>query len=137
MALVQSKNVIEKFDVVEIGKIPTDSDEVEKFPDAYGFEAAIWRRGQTSPYVGKFTVGDAKRAKLWLNPKRPPWMMYPKRMLRIRAATFALRDGFADCLAGLGIREEIEDTPAPPKETDVAFLEDKPIPPVPEDTGSE
>ena len=126
VALVQSKNVIEKFDVVEIGKFPTDSDEVEKFPDAYGFEAAIWRRGQTSPYVGKFTVGDAKRAKLWLNPKRPPWMMYPKRMLRIRAATFALRDGFADCLAGLGIREEIEDTPAPPKETDVAFLEDSP-----------
>ena len=127
-ALVQSKGAIEKFEVREIGKAPTDSEEVEKFQDPYGFEVVIWRRNQEAPYIGKFTVGDAKRAKLWLNPKRPPWMMYPKRMLRARAAAFALRDGFADCLSGLGIREEIEDTPAPPSTPDVAFLEDQPAP---------
>ena len=137
MALVQSKNVIEKFEVFEVGRQPSDSEDVDKFQDTYGFEARIWRKGQDAPYIGKFTVGDARRAKLWLNPKRPPWMMYPKRMLKIRASAFALRDGFADCLAGLNIREEVEDTPAPPKAPDVAFLEDKPILPVPEDETKE
>ena len=30
-------------------------------------------------------------------------------MLKIRARAFPLRDGFADALAGLAIREEVED----------------------------
>jgi hypothetical protein len=31
-------------------------------------------------------------------------------MLKVRARAFPLRDGFADALAGLAIREEMEDT---------------------------
>jgi hypothetical protein len=44
-----------------------------------------------------------------------------------------LRDGFADCLMGLSIREEVEDLPAEaPGKTDTSFLEDAPAP---SDTG--
>src|SRR5262249_49394 len=34
---------------------------------------------------------------------------YPRRMLMMRARSWALRDGFADVLRGLSIREEVED----------------------------
>jgi hypothetical protein len=125
-ALVQSRGVVERMEIVEVGAIPGENDEVSKFPDDYGFEVRIWRKGQTSPYIGRFTVGDAKRAKLWMHPKKQPWMLYPKRMLKNRAAAFPLRDGFADCLAGLAIREEVEDLPpvAEPK-ADTSFLDDE------------
>lgn len=123
-ALVQKAGVVDKFELEEIGVRPKETAEVQGFGDEYGFEARIYRKGQAEPYSGRFTVGDAKRARLWLNPKRQPWMLYPKRMLRNRAVAFALRDGFADCLAGLSIREEVEDIPAAPVKTDVSFLAD-------------
>ena len=48
-------------------------------------------------------------------------------MLMARARAYALRDGFADCLMGLAIREEIEDLPAEaPGKTDTSFLDDAP-----------
>ena len=54
-----------------------------------------------------FTVGDAKKAGLW--GKAGPWQQYPKRMLQMRARALALRDGCADMLRGIQIREEVED----------------------------
>lgn len=83
------------------------------------------RKGQDEVYKRSFSVADAKRAKLWGNPKKAPWMMYPQRMMQMRARSWCIRDGFADCLAGLSIREEIEDIPAP-VEIDKGFLEDAP-----------
>jgi len=72
-------------------------------------------------------VKDAKRAHLWNNPKRDPWMKYPQRMLMARARAYALREGFADCLSGLSIAEEIQDLPEAPKPlTDTTFLDDAP-----------
>jgi hypothetical protein len=124
LALVQSKNVIERMEVEEIGTAPAADSEVSGFPPDYGFQVSIWRRGQASPYVGKYTVGDARRAKLWMNPSKAPWMQHPKRMLKIRATAFPLRDGFADCLNGLHIREEVEDIPAPAPTADASFLDD-------------
>jgi len=85
----------------------------------------MWRRGQAKHYEGKFSMRDAERAKLINNPKRPTWMLYPDRMLFSRARAYAIRDGFADKLCGLHIREEIEDLPPPPPEkTDTRFLDD-------------
>lgn len=55
----------------------------------------------------KFTVGDAKKAGLW--GKTGPWTQYPKRMLQMRARALALRDGCADMLRGIQVREEVED----------------------------
>jgi hypothetical protein len=108
---------------------------VNEWPDAYGVTVSLWRKGQADPYVGTYTVGDAKRAKLWMNPKKVPWIEHPRRMLLVRARAFPQRDGFADALAGLAIREEVEDHyDATAVTADVTFLDDKPAveaPPLP------
>ena len=54
-----------------------------------------------------FSKTDAITAGLWGKPG--PWKQYPDRMLQMRARGFAARDGAADVLAGLYLREEIED----------------------------
>lgn len=69
------------------------------------------RRGEVEPIRRTFSVADAKKAGLW--GKQGPWQQYPERMLQMRARAFALRDGFADVLGGLYLREEIEDDRAP------------------------
>lgn len=71
----------------------------------------VKRKGEADPIRATFSVADAKKAGLW--GKQGPWQQYPKRMLAMRARAFALRDGFADILRGLGIAEEVQDTPAP------------------------
>ena len=77
-----------------------------KKEDDSGIEVTVTRSGQ-SPIVRSFTVGDAKRAGLW--GKAGPWTQYPRRMLMLRARTFALRDGFADVLRGIACVEEQRD----------------------------
>jgi hypothetical protein len=125
MALVQSKNLIDGYTEEKIGTQPTDSD-LSKWPDDYGWRVTINRRGQKGAYVGEFTVGMAKRAKLWLNASKVPWMQHPDRMLKIRARAFPLRDGFADALAGLAIREEVEDMHEAPERHVAIDLNDQP-----------
>ena len=71
-----------------------------------GAVCTVKRKGM-EPVVVTFTVGDAIRAGLW--KKAGPWTMYPKRMLQMRARSFALRDAFPDVLRGLVATEEIED----------------------------
>ena len=73
------------------------------------------RKGMATPIVGTFSMADAKKA--GLIGKSGPWSSYPSRMLQVRARAFCFRDGFADCLRGLAIREEVEDysvVPSPP-----------------------
>lgn len=107
---------------VEIDDAGDDSsiDLLAEFPDATSYEIRVWRRGQFDPYVGKFTVRDARRAKLWNNSRYPWWLQYPARMLKWRATAIALHDGFADVLGGLSIMEEMRDVSAaaPPVESD-------------------
>jgi hypothetical protein len=67
----------------------------------------VKRKGEDDPIRASFSVADAKKASLW--GKAGPWQQYPKRMLAMRARAFALRDGFADILRGLGIAEEVQD----------------------------
>lgn len=110
-ALCQKANVIAKHTVEWVGpdfdKMTTPLD---RWPPDYGCVVSIWRIGQDEPYVGKFTVSDAKRANLWANNMKKPWVLYPDRMLFNRARAFPLRDGFADCLFGLANAEEVMDT---------------------------
>lgn len=139
IGLVQSRGLVDKVETffegtpervvlptsgpgVEVDHTPTLAD----FTDQLSCVYRIWRRGQPIPYEGRFSVRDAKRAHLWGNPKKVPWMLYPRRMLFNRARAFALRDGFADALAGLGIREEVEDMLPEPPATDASFLDDAP-----------
>lgn len=99
--------------------------------DNYVCIVEVKRRGQDEPYVGTFSVADAKRAKLWANPSKAPWLLYPDRMMFNRARAFALRDGFADCLMGLSIAEEVRDLPEAPQAPDITFLDDKVSPATP------
>lgn len=136
MALVQSKGLIEQFSEFfegaekSAGPVTDQTGEVDHTPtirdfsDDYTAVCRIWRRGQSTPYEGKFSVRDAKRAHLWGNSKKIPWIEHPKRMLKMRARGFALRDGFADALAGLAIAEEVQDLPSGPiAVADTSFLE--------------
>lgn len=66
-----------------------------------------------------FTWADAKRAQLI---SKQPWRQYPQRMLKMRARAWAIRDSFSDALAGIGIREELEDIPPEKIGSDVAGL---------------
>lgn len=70
-----------------------------------------------SPVVGRFSVKDAKTAKLW--GKSGPWTNYPKRMLQNRARWLALRDGFADVLGGMHIAEEAQEIIGPDNARDI------------------
>lgn len=115
VALAQSKGLIVKQFKQQVGPPLEPGLELKDWPEEYGWEVRFFRRGQDeAPYVGRYTVGDAKRAKLWMNADKKPWIMYPDRMLFNRARAFALRDGFADALSGLAIAEEVRDmTPEP------------------------
>lgn len=124
VALVQAKDLIEEMEHHYTG---------EPDQDDYECHVVIKRRRQEKPYDGHFSVKKAKRAGLWMNPRRKPWCEYPERMLFNRARAFALRDGFSDALKGLAIREELEDLPPEPKPVELEFLDD-PAPQV-ENTG--
>jgi len=79
---------------------------VDEKGDVTGYIVTAKRKGRL-PKVSRFTVDDAKRAKLW--GKQGPWTEYPQRMLQMRARTFALRDAFPDVLRGITSREEAMD----------------------------
>lgn len=83
----------------------------------------VKRKGEPDPIIGRFSVKDAQTANLWT--KAGPWKQYPERMLKMRARAFALRDGFADVLRGLGIAEEVQDI------VQVSAAPQPPRPPVP------
>src|SRR3546814_4979258 len=54
-------------------------------------------------------MDDAKKA--GRAGKQGPWSQYPQRMRQMRARAWAMRDGFADVLKGIGIAEEVRDFP--------------------------
>ena len=64
------------------------------------------RKGYTAQSA-TFSMEDAALA--GLTKKQGPWQQYPQRMCKLRARGFALRDGFADQLRGIGIAEEQRD----------------------------
>ena len=98
------------------------------FEDNYTAVFQIKRKGQSWHEV-KFSVGDAKTAKLWqkrgYNGGDTPWITSPKRMLQMRSRGFGLRDKFADALKGLRLAEEIMDIPPEKPQRDGGTLDIK------------
>jgi len=88
----------------------TETYEGEPFNDDFCSCVTVRRIGQHEPLLSRYSVADAKRAKLW--GKQGPWTTDPKRMLKYRARAFALRDRFPDVLKGLSIGEEVSDIDA-------------------------
>jgi hypothetical protein len=72
----------------------------------------VKRRGKPED-IQSFSEEDAKKA--GLIGKQGPWAQYPKRMKKMRARAFTLRDNFADVLKGIQIAEEVMDI-APEKD---------------------
>jgi hypothetical protein len=77
------------------------------YEDNYTATCTVGRRGE-EPITRSFSVADAKRATLWANPKKTPWINHPKRMLQMRARSWALRDAFPDILKGLQTPDEVD-----------------------------
>lgn len=69
----------------------------------YAATCIVKRRGDPEPLEAFFTMSDAERA--GLTKINGPWITYPKRMLRYRARSQALKDKFPDCLNGISIAE--------------------------------
>lgn len=67
----------------------------------------ICKRANEPDVIRTFSEADARTAGLL--GKAGPWKQYPKRMLQMRARTFALRDMWADVFAGLTSAEEVVD----------------------------
>lgn len=69
-------------------------------------ECVVTRRsaGYTETTVSRFTFDDAVKAGL---TGKDVWKRYPKRMLKHRCLSYALRDAFPDILAGLYNPEEM------------------------------
>lgn len=77
----------------------------EKQTDAQA-TCKIKRKGEPEA-IYTFSAQDAQKAALW--GKTGPWTQYPKRMMQMRARSFALRDIFTDVLKGIGIADEEKD----------------------------
>jgi hypothetical protein len=82
---------------------PDCEDVKETFDAATQTARCEFKRRGRSLYIGEFSMADAKVASLW---DKAIWKQYPKRMLKMRARAFALRDGAADWLRGLSSAEE-------------------------------
>ncbi len=68
------------------------------------------RKGVATPFIGRFSVAQAKKAGLW--GKTGPWTAYPQDMLAHKSSARAHAAGFSDILIGLAVTEDIQDTPA-------------------------
>lgn len=68
----------------------------------------VKRKGEPEQ-VRTFSKADAVKAGLF--GKQGPWTQYPKRMLQMRARSWALRDVFPDVLRGMPVAEELMDLP--------------------------
>ena len=111
LGLCYASGLVEEFEV-----------EVQGTGDARGAVCTVKRQGVENKIVRAFTIGDAKKAKLWGRPG--PWTQYPERMLEHRARGFALRDAFADKLRGVITAEEARNYPTEePREVEVVEVE--------------
>ena len=101
----------------------------------------------------RFSVTDAMRAGLWQTSARvkrkgkdgtyyendndSPWYRFPDRMLQMRARGFAARDGAADVLGGMYLREELEEAEmkdiTPVAEAPLALPDIPDVPDIPEE----
>ena len=81
-------------------------DVVETFDEKSMTATCVALRHGCQPVSRTYSMADAQAARL---TGKDNWKHYPKRMLQMRARAFALRDAFADLLAGVAMHEEVQD----------------------------
>lgn len=82
-------------------------EDMEETDDGKEATCRVVRKGRPTPVVNTFSMEDAKVAGLL--GKQGPWQTAPKRMRKLRARAFSLRDAFADVLKGIKSAEEVRD----------------------------
>lgn len=97
LGLIRARGVLEDINEFYEGEWPNDN---------FTAICEVTRKGSKRARRSEFSIADAKKANLF--NKEGPWSQYPKRMLKMRARGFALRDEFGDVLGGLHLQEEIE-----------------------------
>lgn len=105
LALVRSSRLLEDFEEFYEGEMFLQDGKT--INPNYKAVCKITRVGAKRPVIAEFSIGDAQMANLW--NKEGPWRNYPKRMLKMRARGFGLRDEFTDVLRGLILTEEADD----------------------------
>lgn len=104
LALVRASGLLEDFEEIYEGDM---FDGAGKPNSNYKAICKVTRKGAKRATVSEFSIGEAMLANLW--NKEGPWRNYAKRMLKMRARGFALRDEFTDILRGLVLAEEAQD----------------------------
>ncbi|WP_048710774.1 recombinase RecT [Microvirga massiliensis] len=138
LAVVRSSRELERFKEWHEGPEPQDWERPQGDELNYKALCLVKRKGEEE-IVAEFSIRDAQIAKLWMKrggqagDKDTPWVTNPKRMLKMRARGFALRDTFADVLKGMliaeeliGSEEEVDYTPVntePPRPPRIALAE--------------
>jgi hypothetical protein len=99
LGLVRASGTMTDFSETFTGTFPNDD-----------FTAVCTCKRGKEEVTRTFSVGDARAAGLWQYPTKgvTPWHRFPKRMLQMRARSWALRDGFGDVLKGIAAREELD-----------------------------
>jgi len=120
IAVVRSSGLLETFSETfsntssEEAKMSRKQIAGEVYTDDYYASCKVKRDGYAEKEY-RFSVADAKMAALWCfttdtkGKQYSPWYKYPKRMLQMRARSWALRDTFADILSGFSTIEEARD----------------------------
>ena len=91
--------------VMRSGLLTSMKEEIEeKNGEPFLGRCTVKRKGFDDEVVRVFTLDDAKKAGL-LDKNRSVWKIYPKRMLQMRARSWALKDLFPDVLNGVSIAE--------------------------------
>lgn len=101
LALVMKSGLLIDIKEYLIGE---DGQEVSSTEESFTGAVCIVVRKGKSAVLRQFTIADAKKAKIW-EKSSSPWLTYPKRMLQMRARTWALKDAFPDVLLGITIGE--------------------------------
>lgn len=102
-------------------ELPTNLDEI---PDGFRVICRVYRRGHRKSFVSKFSVADAKRARLWgmtaSSGAAMPWCQYPARMMMHKAVGNALESAFPDSYFNIGKDLDQEFTAPEEKPTTVS-----------------
>ena len=125
LGLIQASGLLDDQDEHYEGQEGTDS---------YTAVCILKRKGKARPYKADFSFADAKKAGLL--DKEGAWQGYMKRMLKMRARSFSMRDGFSDVLKGLAVAEEQQDILRAKKNEPPAPANDESGPPAPEEEGT-
>lgn len=104
----QSGKLAEFYEWYEIaGKRLSAQEEAGPVTDDWVAVCYTRRKCMDKGRADRFSVADAKSAKLW--NKSGPWHDYPKDMLRYRARSRNFKANLADAMKGLRVAEEVRD----------------------------